>query len=226
MPNFTDPYEVPMRGIGGAKTVVGDYLRSALPGTNAALRAQWGLDSPQPPVNLLPDPDNVFSYEQGVLDAFTLQTKATASSLVFVSGTNTLRVEQVNFSPAADPYYDVIYQLAAVCWVKTHRTAASWENLVQTRDNFTVAVRFALIYDPSVGTVDHNGGWTHLVDVNSIRETYPYPDPTLVQARGDRYMAGATVGFQIRVRESAVRPPLGTVLKVTDTVSLLHPAFL
>jgi hypothetical protein len=193
---MTDPVASTTRGVGAAKRLVAGYLAAELPAYLADLRIAWGRDA-----ETLPDPVAYLHNEPKTLDRWPLVAVAGADR-------TTRRSEQ---SPRVVTY-DATYQLRAFVWVNER----GWDQAIDVRDDLTAAVATFLMDRVRVGS---DGA---AVVQDGLTESYSDVQPV----KGDRHVAGAYIGFQLKVSEAIVRPPAGSADTVTLDADLLpvHPA--
>lgn len=182
-----------IEGVWQAKTLVTEYLNADLPSRLINYRTHWGKDE-----STLPTPAWVIQYEPLALDHWP-----TIINLAM----NTASVVREDYGEGADPVYRVTYDMRTYIWVK----AVGEAEVTEIRDNLTTVVRSALLDHPALREVPR---WEHcnpLVMEDTIREEYS----DLTVLKGDRYLAGAYVAYQLAVSETITREPL------TDTLAYL-----
>lgn len=188
---------VDTRGIGSAKRLVAEFLAAELPGYLGELRTLWELDDVS-----LPVPTAFDHNEPQALDRWP------RVSVVGVAAKRVRSEHQVD----AEIAYVATYTLRAFVWVRD----SGWDRTLDTRDDLTAAVSTLLLDRQTLGQPDV------LVLEDTLAEEYSDIQPV----RGDRYVAGSYVGFDLRRVEALRRDRSGTVATVKlDTVALPpHPA--
>lgn len=212
----SSPLETEMRGPAGVREDVRDFLRELLPPHLEACRAAWGRSEAELPLPVSepddPRKDAYFAVEPAAIDRWPM--------IAVTTGRYTQR-GQVDFSIDGDPQYDGTYPVRVYSWVR----AAGFEACQRMRDDFGTALRVAFMAHTRLAVP--SGQFT--VIPSSV--VIDFSDITPV--RGDRFVAGSYVGFDLRVLETLTdrlalpgQQPRDTVSGVTASAGLLppHPA--
>jgi hypothetical protein len=88
-------------------------------------------------------------------------------------------------------------------WVRTEGTAET----TLMRDRLTTVVRSALLDYPCLKAYDSRTSFRALIDESTFREEFS--DITLL--KGDRFMAGAYIGYTLEIDEVVTRLDIGTM---------------
>lgn len=186
MPVVTTPD--PMHGGHYAKQYVTDYLTADLPTRMIDYRNAWLLTDTD-----LPVPAKYLSYEPVALDKWpTIITVA-----ISMNG-----MERIGYL-ATDPQYRVKYVMRTYVWTR----AASAEQTTLARDRLTTVVRSALLDYPCLKAADPRDTFRIMIDEASMREEFS----DLTPLKGERFLAGAYIGYEIALDEVVMRKPWGTV---------------
>lgn len=186
-----------MRGSAVAKQYVTDFLEESLEGYLNTLRTEWGLDSSR-----LPSPVAFFPHEPHLLDRWPM----VATSAVRMARL-TLQ-EQTRLGST----YTMRYSLRTFVWVSQR----GFGDAIEARDSLTTAIRIALLDMPWLGLLDQRA----LMEETTLTEEYS--DVTAV--KGDRYVAGSYLGFDLLVEEELDRTARGTVNSTQVEAVPAHPA--
>lgn len=178
-----------MRGVRAAKELVAGFLRAELPPYLVSVRLDWDLTADE-----LPDPVDYLAREPaGTLDRYPL---------VAVTGMRAPRYRRLETIGDAS-LFEVTYALRVFVWV----LATGFEETIDRRDDLTQAV-VNLLLDAQVFAPDQNA---------RIEETTLAVDYSDVTAgKGDRFLAGAYLAFELRVEETLQRSD-----RVRGTVSVV-----
>lgn len=188
-----------MQGPHQAKALVSRYLGDDLPVRLLRYRNLWEVDD-----ETLPDPAEYLSYEPVALDSWpTIITIA-------ISTNNMVRND---YTGLGDPSYRVSYAMRTYIWARTDGPAET----TLMRDRLTTVVRSALLDRPSLAAHDYAEECQAMIDETSMREEFS--DLTLL--KGDRYLAGAYIGYVIDLDERITRSTMGELGKIDLTVSQL-----
>ena len=103
----------------------------------------------------------------------------------------------------ADPQYRVTYVMRTYVWTR----AANAEQTTLGRDRLTTVVRSALLDYPCLKAADPRDTFQIKIDESTMREEFS----DLTPLKGERFLAGAYIGYEISLDEVVVRKPLGTV---------------
>lgn len=188
-----------MQGPHSAKLFVNKYLEGDLPRRlteyRFALRdeGKWYVDD-----ETLPTPALYLGYEPTVLDVWpTIITMA-------MSTTNLTRDDYV--TDVMDPLYRVIYSMRTYVWVRTEGEEAT----TLMRDRLTTVVRSSLLDNPCLRANDPANFLEVLIDEGTMREEFS----DLTPVKGDRYLAGAYISFDMAINERITRAPLGIATEI------------
>lgn len=97
-----------------------------------------------------------------------------------------------------DPEYQVSYNMRTYAWARTEGE----RSVTVMRDRLIVVIRSALMDHPCLKR--RNPQREAMIEESSITEEYS--EITLL--KGDRYLAGAYVGYELRIEEPIVREKL------------------
>jgi len=187
-----------MEGAWQAKSLVTEYLNSDLPTRIVDYRTLWSKDT-----KTLPLPSFIVQYEPLALDHWP--------SIITIA-TGTSNIVREDYTTGGDPIYRVTYALRTYVWVKSILP----DRVTEMRDNLTAVVRAALLDHPALRDVPR---WEHcdpVVEEDSMTEEFS--DLTLL--KGDRYLAGAYVGYNLTVSETIGREPLTSTLAYIFSVDV------
>lgn len=209
MMTSVNPLEV--RGPNGIRTAITDYLRMVLPPHVEACREAWGLTEEQLPLPVDdrsdPKKDAYFDREPPAIDRWPM--------LAVVSGRLTGRAADHDLD-AGETIYRSVCPVRAYVWVK----AEGPDETLRMRDDLATAVRIAVLSQQSLGTAQ---GRLTLVPSTVLTD---FSD--IVAVKGERFVAGAFVGFDVIVLETLTerlalpgRGERDTVAGVSADVGLL-----
>ena len=185
-----------MEGPDSAKLYVTTYLAKTLDDRLVKYRNAWNLDDVS-----LPTPRKFLDYEPTAVDAWP-----TVITLVI----NTTDIERGDFDDAFNPIYRVTYSMRTYVWVKADRERAT----TMMRDRLTTVVREALLDNASLQSVDLRGQCEALIDESTMREEYS----DLTPLKGDRFMAGAYVAYDLNINETLTRDNYADQLLGLDVI--------
>lgn len=190
-----------MEGAWQAKTLVTEFLNADLPSRLIRFRNYWEKDD-----IALPAPEKVIQYEPLAIDHWP-----TIINLVL----GTQDITRDDWDEMDNPKYQVRYAMRTYIWVK----AVGFDTVTEIRDNLTTVVRDALVDHPSLRGTPGFEECEAYIDESSIREEFS----DLTAIKGDRYMAGAYVAYDLQITETVTRDPLveGLVLNPSVEVFLL-----
>jgi len=177
-----------MHGPQFAKNYVNSYLEEDIPVRLVDYRNGWGVDD-----ITLPTPESFFTHEPLALDAWP-----TVITVVI----STSRLERIGYD-SIDPLYRVNYSMRTYVWV---RTEGAQEATVM-RDRLTTTVRSALLDYPCLKATDPRDSFRAIIDEGSMREEFS--DLTLL--KGDRFLAGAYISYDLAIDEIVARRNIGIV---------------
>lgn len=171
-----------MRGPRGVRHAVTGFLRAELGRRIEACREAWDLlDHELPaPVSAPDDParDAFLEREPAAIDRWPL--------IAVTSGRRTQR--GVDLADDGDPQFRATYPLRVYSWVRSE----GWDATQDLRDDLATAVQVTVLSDLRLGT-----DWlvaapsTLVMDFSSVQKV-----------KGDRFVAGAYVGFDVHAVET------------------------
>lgn len=187
-----------MRGIQKAKQAVQDTLEAEFNAYLVGLRTAWGLTA-----LTLPDVATVKRNEPQALDRWPM---------LAVSGvrSGTARFEVTDEANVA---YLRTYTLRLFVWVRSE----GWDATIDQRDNLSAAVVQFVLDHP---TLSDDAGLT-VAEESDLAEEFSDVTPV----KGDRFVAGSYVEFDVELYEVIHRAPSGNVETTLVTGDILpHPA--
>jgi hypothetical protein len=188
-----------MRGARAAKTFVAEFLRAEFPSHLAVVRAELDLEESD-----LPAPVRYKVNETQALDEWPM---------IAVAAVRVLRMRRREVRPPDTVFYDVTYSLRAYLWVRE----TEWDHAIEVRDDLSGALRRLLVDRQTLKVAG---------DVARVREetvVEEFSDVTPV--KGDRFVTGSYVGFDLELEETLTRAGGGTVGRaVVLGDALPHPA--
>lgn len=173
-----------------AKKFVNDYLSVELPKRLIKYRNYWGVTNAD-----IPDPEQVIGYEPMALDRWP------SVITVSISGQ---RFERVGYMKYGDPEYNVTYAMRTYVWIRTEGP----EETTVMRDRYMVVVRSALMDHPCLKR--YSAERLALIEESSINEQYS----ELTLLKGDRFLGGGYIGYDLRIEEAIVREKFADLLEV------------
>lgn len=179
-----------MDGAWQAKEMVTDYLNSDLPTRLIKFRNHWQVDD-----SMLPTPAKVISFEPLAIDHWP-------TIITLVTGTQS--VIRDDYTDNADPEYRVTYAMRTYVWVRQEQPDVT----TKVRDNLTTVLRDALLDHPALRELPAGEDCDPMVLEESIREEFS--DLTLL--KGERYMAGAYIAYDLAVTETVTRDLLSDMV--------------
>jgi len=186
-----------MNGAHEAKSYVNQYLSTDIPLRLITYRNGWNADSTQ-----LPDPEQYITHEPLAIDAWP-------SIVTLVLSTNQLT--RIGFEKE-NPVYRVSYSMRTYVWVRTEGP----QECGLMRDRMITVVRSSLLDYPCLKAYDSRANFRILIDEGTIREEFS--DTTLL--KGERYMAGAFLGYTLEIDEVVERLDIGEVAEIDVTVRM------
>lgn len=142
-------------------------------------RNAWNLDDEN-----LPDPERYLVYEPVAIDRWpTLIT-------VVISMNSITRAD---LTSTMNPMYHVEYAMRTYIWVKDDDS----EQCTAKRDRLTTVARSAILDDPCLNLYAQPNNLAAYIDESNLVEEYS----DLTQLKGERMMAGAYLGYNLRVTE-------------------------
>lgn len=187
-----------MRGARLVRSQVRNFLAAEMPAHLAALRVEWGLDA-----EALPD---FRKYSRAPLQALD---QWPCMAVTAVRSPSTRRREHLR---DAGIEYVRRWQVRVFVWVNTD----GWDEVHDMRDDLTAATTRLFLAHPTIGVA----GEKSLLEENTITEEYADVTPV----KGDRFVSGAFVGFDLSTVEVLSRATMGTVLSTHVTGLPAHPA--
>jgi hypothetical protein len=164
-----------------AKDFVNDYLKLEIPKRLIKYRNHWGVSNEE-----MPDPEEYIDYEPMAMDKWPIVIT------VALSGRGFTRVGHMRYG---DPEYSVNYSMRTYVWARTEGERAT----TVMRDRLIVVVRSALMDHPCLKRA--NPKREAIIDESTITEEYS----ELTLLKGDRFLGGAYVGYDLRIEEPIVR---------------------
>jgi len=197
-----------MRGVRGVRLAIAAYLRSELPGHIEAAQLAWGLTAEELPVPVAssdPREDAYFAREVEALDRWPL--------IAVASGRLTSRPS--DFTDDFDEVYRSVLPVRVFAWSRAEGRA----QVQDMRDDFANVVRACLLADPQLGTAG---------DLLLSPETMVIDPSRPDKVKGERWIAGAYIGFDVVVGETLTdrlahpgQQPRDTVSTVTASAATL-----
>lgn len=191
-----------MQGAYNAKNFVNDYLIDEIPSRLIKYRNAWNLDDEN-----LPDPEKYLVYEPIAIDRWpTLITVAISMN----------SITRADLTPTMNPMYHVEYAMRTYIWVKDDDS----EQCTAKRDRLTTVVRSAILDDPCLNLYAQPNNLQAYIDESNLVEEYS----DLTQLKGERMMAGAYLGYNLRVTEVVdVDNIADSANQITSEVNPLEP---
>lgn len=189
-----------MRGATNVRQIIADYLGSVVPAAIAIGRSQWELETWE-----LPDPVRYDAY-----DPLTAQEFPVVGSLV----SRTTGWVRNDYTPTMEEVYDAKYNVIVFLWVRTPLKPdgvwadPTYETTLRLRDDMLGIVRGCLLNTPSMNS---NGQ----VRLNESTLTEEYLDAIKSSDQNSRWLAGASLSFELAVTETAYRVALGSADTIT-----------
>lgn len=195
-----------MRGPRAVRHAITEFLRAEFPPHLAGCVAAWGLDpvAVVPPVDAPADPrtDGYFERQPEAIDRWPLVAVTTARAVS--SGAK-------DFTLEGDPQFSVTYPVRVYSWVK----AEGFDAAQDLRDDYATALRVTLLSHTHLGT---NGFLT------MVPSTVLTDFSAVSAVKGDRYVAGAYVGFNVTAVETLTDRLAMPGAQPRDTVSTVNPS--
>jgi len=177
-----------MNGAHAAKSYVNEYLTTDIPVRLITYRNGWNLDSTK-----LPDPEQYLVHEPLAIDGWP-------SIVTLVLSTN--QMQRIGFENN-NPIYRVSYSMRTYVWIRTEGS----QECSLMRDRMITVVRSSILDYPCLKAFDSRSNFRILIDEGTIREEFS--DTTLL--KGERYMAGAFLGYTLEIDEVVERLDVGTI---------------
>lgn len=181
----------------GARTVrerLAEHYRTTLPAALTAAELAWSLAP-----GTMPPPQLVDPYETEVLDRWPQISINVSQGKNFV---------HTDILPGAVDEYHVRYACRAFLWVR----AQDRNPALALRDDYGAIMRQVTLATPGL-----EGGHTFRVDEKTMAETYS--DASRV--KGDRYLAGVRLDFELTHVETLNRLAVGSADSVSVEVTVL-----
>lgn len=173
-----------------AKQFVNDYLSVEMPTRLVRYRNAWNLSSGE-----LPDIEDIFAYEPLAMDKWPT---------IITVAISTKSLTRIGFNATNNPEYNVIYAMRTYVWARSDGA----QDTTLMRDRLTTIVRSALMDNPCLKR--SNPDREAIIEESSISEEYS----ELTLLKGDRYLAGAYIGYDLRIEEVIERENLGIVSEI------------
>jgi hypothetical protein len=203
------------RGPQGVRDQITGFLRAAVPAHAAAALEAWGLTAAQlpTPVDNVDDPraDGYFDREPAALDRWPL--------IAVTSGRRTQKAidTDLDLTGVASITYRCLYPVRIYAWVRD----GSHDLVVDQRDNLATVIATAVLAQPGLGTTG---------DLEADLKTIVLAPSDVSPVKGDRFVAGAYVGFDCYAIETLSdrlalpgAPERDTVSGVTAAAGVLPP---
>lgn len=170
-----------------AKQFVNEYLILEMPLRLIRYRNAWNLSSSE-----LPDIEDIFAFEPLAMDKWpTIITVAISTKSMVRTG----------FNLTNNPEYNVTYAMRTYIWARGDGA----QDTTLMRDRLTTVVRSALMDHPCLRRSNPNR--EALIEESTINEEYS----ELTLLKGDRYLAGSYIGYDLKIEEAIERENLGIV---------------
>lgn len=182
-----------------AKNFVNEYLKLEIPKRLIKYRNHWGVSNEE-----MPDPEEYLDYEPATMDKWPTIITVSMSARNF---------SRVGYMYYGDPEYLISYNMRTYVWARTEGE----RSVTVMRDRLIVAVRSALMDHPCMKRLDPER--EARIEESSMSEEYS--EITLL--KGDRYLAGAYVGYELKIEEAIVREKISDFVGIdlaTQTVQL------
>jgi hypothetical protein len=194
--------------IAWAKRHVAAFLETTMPAWLTAYRLEHDLLSDPDDGDkdrVFPDPVAYLPTEPYSLDRWPM---------IAVAGVSTPSVRRTGYGEEPDAVsYDVTYSLRVFVWVNVEE----FERAILHRDAYVGLVRACLLDAQTLKVADE----ALLLLEDTLNESYSDVTPV----KGNRFVAGAFIGFNVRSREALARGSSGTVEHaIVETDVLPHPA--
>ena len=175
-----------------AKNFVNEYLKLEIPKRLVKYRNYWNVSNED-----MPDPAEYLDYEPATMDIWPMVIT------VALSGRGFTRVGHMRYG---DPEYLVSYNMRTYVWARTEGE----RSVTVMRDRLIVVTRSALMDHPCLKR--QNPEREAQIDESTISEEYS----ELTLLKGDRYLAGAYVGYELKIEE----PIVGEKIADLDVVDI------
>lgn len=178
-----------MQGAHLAKEFVTKYLAEDIPSRidnyryGRLLGTDWNVDN-----ETLPEPITFLSYEPPALDRWPMVITVAISASNFNRGDYNLRL---------DPIYNITYSMRTYIWAR----AVGPEECTLMRDRLVTVIRAALLDYPCLRSNKPEEYLEVMINDATMREEYS----DLTPIKGERYLAGAYVAYDMVVTEIIAR---------------------
>lgn len=174
------------------------FLKDALPPALAVARTEWGMSAVE-----LPDPVAYDAYETQVLDVLPRLSMNLG---------RTTRFGRVGLDAFGAQEYQVRSQCRVYCWVKFVDEFPT----LQVRDDYVTVLASVLLATPSLGS-----GGVMRVEEDTVEVSYS----DVTKVKGERWLAGGAVAFDLTHTWKLRRVPIGDADTVTVETTVLprHP---
>lgn len=186
-----------MKGAWAAKTFVTDYLTADLPRRLLKYRNEWQVDD-----DVLGEPQRLERFEPSVIDRWPMVNTVVVS---------TKSMSRVDYDASLNPEYRVTYVCRTYAWTRGDDA----ETTCMSRDMMIAVLREALLDYPCLRAADALGR-NVAIEEDSMREEFSELSPL----KGDRFIAGGYVGYDLSLNETVERLPLGTLDEVRVAVNI------
>lgn len=165
-----------MRGARDASEIVTDFLKVQVPIQVEALKTEWGLNDTE-----LILPKKYYPHEPPALDRWPVLATVVNDDRI---------IRRMDYGSSADETnYMWSYAMRVFVWCNSKGMDA----VQNQRDDLTTLVRILLLSEPSLGS----GGRAY---VEETTMSTSFSDVTPV--KGERYVAGAFIAFDMRLEET------------------------
>lgn len=187
------------RGAAQVRLKLAEFLAATFPSSLAAARGEWGLTTEE-----LPPLKGVRRYEVQTLEGEKVPLLAIALGRVASYGTTDL--------VDAHPSYDVRYPVRVFAWLQ----AEGYETTQCRRDDYAQVLAATILGTPSLGTGGPSGDRSLQLVENTLEVSFS--DSTKV--KGERWLSGVSVAFDVRHHETLRRVGIGSANSVTVTATV------
>lgn len=202
---------VPARGGTQLRKVISDFLTTAMPPLIDVCRTQWNLADWQ-----LPHPSKYDAIDPGMV----ANNDYPAIGTVMLNDRDHIRQ---GFDLHAQQVYSPVYTVRSFVVARTpfDPDTQKWEQdyketAVRLRDDLTRIFQQVILQTPSLGTSKQAR-----VDEGSMQTDYL--EPWLAKTQSARWLAAATISFEVAYTESTYAPPIGNANTFKVDADLLIP---
>ena len=186
-----------MNGPKRARHWVNDFLAADIPTRLIGYRSWWGLDETS-----LPTPQKFLTFEPAQIAHWPM---------VYSIVLSTTSVTHTDWDFDENPKYEITHSMRTYVWAK----AVNEEPATDLRDDLTVVVRDALMDLPAVSSYNQTqGNCSAVISEDSIREEFS--DLTFI--KGDRFLAGAYIQYDMVMTETISREALGVISVIPSVI--------